>query len=250
MPTRRERVANALELLTRGLRPFVESELKAIYKDKWIETARSSFRDDHGKPQPAGEVIRWDAHALLTVLWNHWSDVFHHRLGRFERTLVSELREFRNRWAHQTEFAFDDAYRVLDSCERLLTAIGAVEAQSVMRAKRELLEDEFGEEANAANRRIQEAKNKRVALTVYVTCCVAIVLQLFNSFGLSQAVGLTIATVVLFAYLIRNRLAVEPHFFGPHECRRCRKIIYSATCPYCIPTTDEPSTDSELSQPE
>lgn len=224
--------------------------MKAIYEEKWIETARSSFRDDHEKRQPAGEVIRWDAHALLTVLWNHWSDVFYRRLSRFERTLVSELREFRNRWAHQNEFAFDDAYRLLDSCERLLTAIGAEEAHRVARAKREILEDEFGEEVNAANRRIQEAKNKRVTVTIYVTCCVAIVLQLFNSLGFSQALGLTVVTVALFAYMIRKRLAVQPHVFGPHECRRCRKIIYSELCPYCVNATGEPDSVSDSSGPE
>jgi RNA polymerase subunit RPABC4/transcription elongation factor Spt4 len=24
--------------------------------------------------------------------------------------------------------------------------------------------------------------------------------------------------------------------FGPHECARCSRIIYSAGCPYCKPT--------------
>jgi len=249
MPTTHERITNALELLTLGLCPFVERELKAVYKDKWIETARTSFRDDR-KSQPAGEAIRWDAHALLTVLWNHWNGVFQYRLGQFERSLVSELREYRNRWAHQAEFSFDDAYRFVDSCERLLAAVDAAEAADVRRAKREILEDEFGAEANAATRRIQVAKNNRVAIIVYVTCCAALVLQLFNSLGVNQALALSIAIVAFFAYAIRKRLVSQPLFFGPHECRRCGKIIYGEPCPYCAAVTAESDTASGQSKPE
>ena len=41
--TNHERVGKALDLLNAGLRPFVERELKATYKDRWTETARPSF---------------------------------------------------------------------------------------------------------------------------------------------------------------------------------------------------------------
>jgi len=33
---------------------------------------------------------------------------------------MSELRDVRNKWAHQRTFTTDDAYRALDSMERLL----------------------------------------------------------------------------------------------------------------------------------
>ena len=42
--TNSERVGKALELLKDGLRPYVERELKATYKDRWVETARPSSR--------------------------------------------------------------------------------------------------------------------------------------------------------------------------------------------------------------
>ena len=41
--TNSERVGKALELLKDGLRPYVERELKATYKDRWVETAKPSF---------------------------------------------------------------------------------------------------------------------------------------------------------------------------------------------------------------
>ena len=36
-------------------------------------------------------------------------------LGRAERSLVQELRDSRNKWAHQEPFSSDDADRALDS---------------------------------------------------------------------------------------------------------------------------------------
>jgi hypothetical protein len=37
--TNSERVGKALDVLKDGLRPYVERELKATYKDRWIETS-------------------------------------------------------------------------------------------------------------------------------------------------------------------------------------------------------------------
>ena len=52
---------------------------------------------------------------LLRVMWDQWNPVFRDTLGFAERSLVSELREVRNKWAHQETFSTDDAYRALDS---------------------------------------------------------------------------------------------------------------------------------------
>jgi hypothetical protein len=42
---------------------------------------------------------------VLKVMWDQWDSVFRKPLGRAERTLVAELRDVRNRWAHQESFA-------------------------------------------------------------------------------------------------------------------------------------------------
>ena len=46
-------------------------------------------------------------------------------LGPAERSILSDLREHRNKWAYQRAFSDDDAYRALDSAGRLLTAVSA-----------------------------------------------------------------------------------------------------------------------------
>ncbi len=148
------RVGEALELLNKGLRPFVERELQAVHGDQWSETAAQALREDRGgvKSAKTGE-LNWDTYNLLAVMWDQWNSVFRKTLGHTERALVSELRELRNRWAHQTPFSSDDAYRALDSIGRLLTAISAPEAKELEEQKMALLRVRFDEQRRGEMRR-------------------------------------------------------------------------------------------------
>lgn len=93
-----------------------------------------------------GGEINWDTQNLLLIMWETWSGVFRNTLGHTERAIVSELREVRNRWAHQTAFSSDDAYRALDSIGRLLTAVSAPEAKELEEQKMALLRVRFDEQ--------------------------------------------------------------------------------------------------------
>ena len=66
---------------------------------------------------------------------------------------MSELRDIRNRWAHQESFSSDDAYRALDSTHRLLTAVSSPETGEVENMKMELLRVRFDEQARTQRRR-------------------------------------------------------------------------------------------------
>ena len=101
--TNHERVGKALDLLKDGLAAFVEREMKAQYREQWISAARASAGDALAT-QFRGAEPQWDSASLLAVMWNQWNDVFRKTLGQAERTLVSELRDVRNRWAHQKPF--------------------------------------------------------------------------------------------------------------------------------------------------
>ena len=50
-------------------------------------------------------IPEWDASGLLRLMWETLNDVFRHTLGFAERSLVSELRDWRNKWAHQERFS-------------------------------------------------------------------------------------------------------------------------------------------------
>ena len=57
--------------------------------------------------------------------------------------LISELQEFRNRWAHQKPLSGDDTYRALDSTHRLLMAVSSEQAAEVEKLKNESLRLRF-----------------------------------------------------------------------------------------------------------
>src|SRR5260370_30318197 len=115
-----ERVGRALELVNKGLHPFIEREMRAVYGDRWLQEVAGNLRDYQLSSARNGE-LSGDTQVLLTVMWDQWQTVFRNVLGHAERSLVSELREVRNKWAHQEAFSTDDAYRALDSVQRLLT---------------------------------------------------------------------------------------------------------------------------------
>src|SRR5260370_961186 len=141
-----ERVGKALELLNDGLKPFVLREMQAVYGPRAAEESRNSLR---GESRPAGgaESQQWDTQALLSIMLSQWNEVFFNTLGKVERTIIHELIDVRNRWAHQQAFNTDDAYRALDSISRLLTAISAEQAAEVDRQKQEVLRLRFEEQA-------------------------------------------------------------------------------------------------------
>ena len=98
-------------------------------------------------------IAEWDAAALLKLMWESWNDVFRRTLGPAERSLVSELRDLRNKWAHQEAFSSDDAYRALDSAGRLLTAVSAPQADEIEKMKMELLRLRFDEQVRSEKRK-------------------------------------------------------------------------------------------------
>jgi len=242
--TNRERISTALELLTEGLAPFVESRLRAIHRDNWTRAVKGSFRDDRKRKSEDGDGINWDAHSLLTVMWDQWNSVFRHDLGHTERSLVSELREFRNRWAHQQQFDFDDAFRVLDSVDRLLKATNSENWSIIKREKADLLETHVAEKVNTQVQRTAFHRNKLWVILIYGLCCVLITWHIL----LSNRPGSTaIVSIVLlvFIYLIYQQFKMEaPLLYGPRECLRCHRIVYRKDCPYCDAQSNTGPTQS------
>ena len=150
--TNPERVGQALKLLSHGLAPFVARECEAHYGERWAEEVAS--QSARGVPtKPKADDIQF----LLKAIWDQWRPIFGKVLSQTERTLVSELREVRNRWAHQESFSSDDAYRAIDSTHRLLQAISAgKEAELADRLKQEVLRVRFDEQARRTRRKAAE----------------------------------------------------------------------------------------------
>ena len=150
--TNHERVGASMDLLRAGLAPFVEREVmsKAKVRAVNVETIRRFAENPNLSDKP---IVEWDVAGLMKLMWDTWNEVFRDTLGFTERSIVSELRTWRNKWAHQEPFSSDDADRALDSAERLLTAISATQATEVAKVKRELRRLVFDEQVRGEKRR-------------------------------------------------------------------------------------------------
>ena len=110
--------------IVQGAHALFCQEMKAEFGEEWDVEAENSLRENK-------DPGNWDVHKILIVMGNSWHDVFGKRLGFDEKNLVFELRNVRNRWAHQEKFNSSDAFQPLDSMERLLGSISAPEAKEL-----------------------------------------------------------------------------------------------------------------------
>jgi predicted AAA+ superfamily ATPase len=142
----RDRVNRALELLREGLLPFVDRMMKAKKGAAWAH----EFNDKGQLKRQSGGSLHLDVPALLRAMDRYWGEVFSDVLGRAERSIVNELVDVRNNWAHQHPFSSEDTLRALDSAKRLLEAVSAKsQADEIAKAHFELMRIVFEEQARS-----------------------------------------------------------------------------------------------------
>src|SRR5262245_31498270 len=95
----KERVSRSIEQLRAGLAPYVERELKQKFSTKWQNELLTRVQ-----VQQIKGALHFDAQALLKTMNEFWRDVFERQLGKFERNLVHETIDIRNRYAHDHTF--------------------------------------------------------------------------------------------------------------------------------------------------
>lgn len=135
----RERIGKALDALCQGLYVYVEQKMQAIYGNTWLTRAASHLREHQKSKRQASDILPEDVSVLLTLVNREWDKVFKNNLSQSERTLVNELIEVRNQWAHQSTFSTDDTYRAIDSVIRLLKSISAPQVEDVEKQRQDVL---------------------------------------------------------------------------------------------------------------
>ena len=147
----RDRIAKGLESLLAGLQPFVVRELQAQLGGYWLERVSEKLQSA-ARPSPDGG-LHWDNHSLLKAMKLLWNEAFARTLGPAERNWVHELGDVRNAFAHDKAFTSDDAYRALDTMERLLGAVSAqAQAEQVREQRADLQRTVFAEQARNKTR--------------------------------------------------------------------------------------------------
>ena len=133
----RAHVGVAFEVLAEGLAPFVDRRMAVhIPDDEWILVAATKL----GKRADFLVTVS-DPQFQLDVLNRFWGPVFARELDPGLRSVITELRDARNQWAHIDEdnpIELDDALRVCQLVEELLTGVGAPGADQVSTLSDEL----------------------------------------------------------------------------------------------------------------
>ncbi len=217
-------IATALDLMAKGLSPFVVERLRKALGDDWLKQISVAHNITVVDP------CSWDAHVVLVLMWDHWNQVFRHELSFVERSLVSELREYRNRWAHQRMFSERDTYRCLDSVERLLHAVGSTVAPLVDELRRESLQRLHDNELVKPSRSGQDWFAG--AMTAVCGVILAITVSLFfpKEFSVALA-GLIILVFGRLVYQMTRPTVIITT--GPRQCSDCSRVFYGEACPYC-----------------
>ena len=129
-----DKVGNALALLREGLAPYVSGVLhEAVEKGELSMAVLRRLAED---PMLADRKVEdWDVAPLTRAMRMNWHSVFSSRLERRTRTLLHEVADIRNAWAHQQLFNEADTERALDTVQRLLVAVGAAQAKAVQHLK-------------------------------------------------------------------------------------------------------------------
>jgi predicted AAA+ superfamily ATPase len=130
-PSNRDRLNAMFELIA----PVLDEFLCAHLGDGWFDLFLSRERSNGS----GLTFYRNDPAVQLRVLFDEFPRI-KGVLRHVHRSYAAELRDARNSWAHNNPFTAEDAYRALDTGERLLAAIGAADvADKVGELRRNLL---------------------------------------------------------------------------------------------------------------
>ena len=127
----RDRIGGMFELLAPALDEFITRSVASALNKGTDWTVFVQLKDE-SKGIDGKEYSRLDPQVQLRMLtenipaglrkgWYPFDDA----IGRVGQGYTKELREYRNDWAHNKPFSDDDAYRCLDTAERLLALVGA-----------------------------------------------------------------------------------------------------------------------------
>ncbi|ORC37384.1 AAA+ family ATPase [Marispirochaeta aestuarii] len=155
-----ERVGKALDTLNRELTPFVFRQVRTKLGKNYFQDIAAIFSSNQYGGSISEDPASWDIQVLLTIMQVRWNEVFSDVLGRSDRSLVFQIKDARNQWAHQQPFSTDEAYRALDSIGLLLESIASPASGAINTEKQDLLRIRFNEQARKEARKKVTVKVK------------------------------------------------------------------------------------------
>ena len=150
----RDRMGKAFDFLSEGLVDPVDAVMTKVYRTPdWTDAWALADQQKYGTPLRA--LSKTDVQVQLRAITEYGRD-FSSILSRAQQAYASELREARNRWAHQGPFTSDETIRALSTIELLLGAVNAPDSAADVRSLRDTLQRTVYEDhtRKASQRRI------------------------------------------------------------------------------------------------
>lgn len=144
----RERVGRGFELLAEGLQDFVDEVMS--------ESVGPDWPNQLNRDQASGMVYEKNDPQVQLRAITEFGVRFKNVLSRAQQGFASELREDRNKWAHNQAVSGENAMRTLDTIERLLMAADATDsAEDVRKMRLDLARVVFEEQTRQKVKKIQ-----------------------------------------------------------------------------------------------
>src|SRR3546814_102078 len=124
----RDRIGKMFELLAPALDDYISSVIGAVDQAagaQWIKLIEARDGDSgrtYDPLDPSAQLRMLTDTSITTRFQPRWYP-FSDTLGRIGEAFATELKNARNTWAHNGSFTDDDAYRILDTAERLVGLI-------------------------------------------------------------------------------------------------------------------------------
>ncbi|MBW6475433.1 MAG: hypothetical protein K0B14_20065, partial [Anaerolineaceae bacterium] len=132
-----DRISRSLEILRDGLSKYIETQLKANYKDEWWQKGIIKPLDEASKDKQLKNDVTpencWnylDLSQLFWIItyWETWNSIFSKNNDKYKKQTVFNLREIRNQHAHPNKkfdaFSNEMTTKNLDSMIEFLKGIG------------------------------------------------------------------------------------------------------------------------------
>ncbi len=148
----RERIGDLLDTLRTPLSNYGIDRLKARFRDDWREAALEYLGDRRTQSDDPRE---WDIQAWINFYISAWNALFSEVLGPGDRSRLFELKHYRNKWAHQESFDFDNTYRAHDHAQLLLEAMNSSVAEQVAAVKEQIQREKYSQPNKKAIVRIK-----------------------------------------------------------------------------------------------
>ena len=156
-------IQNALEILLKNLKPFIEDSLINLYGNEYLFYMEhgikaysdisinniNSMKDYNLNLELSNNKKYRDVLFYINALIKNWDGIKNLFKTNYILCLSHDIKFFRHKWAHQSNFTTRELYRFVDQCQAFIEEFGG-EVYEIEILRKAVLEYLYNEEVNKA----------------------------------------------------------------------------------------------------